>query len=168
MLKINKLQILSIALLACSSTIALTAVAAVQLGEASVISQQGQRLKIAVPYGSAPGERVPVLRFTIEELTVPAGFKAPSPRSFTMSQGENRNVVILQSRDVFDAPAVGLTIKVANQTDGTQSYQLNVPATQLAALEAPAAQATNPVKTKYKKRTGYKRKIAVQNDLPPK
>ena len=103
MLKINKLQILSIALLACSSTIALTAVAAVQLGDASVISQQGQRLKIAVPYGSAPGERVPVLRFTIEELTVPAGFKAPSPRSFTMSQGENRNVVILQSRDVFDA-----------------------------------------------------------------
>ena len=168
MLKINQLQILSVALLAYTATLASPSVAAIQLGDASVISQQGQRLKIAVPYGSAPGERVPLLRFTIDELTVPAGFKAPSPRSFTMSQGENRNMVILQSRDVFDAPAVNLTIKVANQTDGTQNYQLKVPATQLAALQAPEAQAVKPVKTKYKKRTAYKRKIAVQNDLPPK
>ena len=168
MLKINQLQILSTVLLVCTSTTASVAVAAIQLGDASVLSQQGQRLKIAVPYGSAPGERVPVLRFTIDQLTVPVGFKAPSPRSFTMSQGESRNMVILQSREVFDAPAVNFTIKVANQTDGTQNYELKVPATQLAALQAPEAQAVKPVKTKYKKRAGYKRKIAVQNDLPPK
>lgn len=168
MLKINQLQILSAVLLICGGNFASTAVAAIQLGDASVLSQQGQRLKIAVPYGSAPGERVPLLRFTIDQLTVPAGFKAPSPRSFTMAQGENRNVVILQSREVFDAPAINFTVKVANQTDGTQNYALKVPVAQFAALEAPEAQVTKPVKTKYKKRTGYKRTITVQNDLPPK
>lgn len=168
MSKINQLKISLSLVMAVAALTSLNAVAAVQLGDATVISQQGQRLKIAVPYASAPGERVPVLRFTIDQLTVPAGFKAPSPRSFTMLQSESRNMVILQSRDIFDAPSVDLTVKVANQTDGTQAYQLKVPASQQAALEAPEAQATKPAKAKSKKRTGYKRKIAVQNDLPPK
>ena len=168
MLKIKQLKPLMLVASVLATLASPPAVAAIQLGEASVLSQQGQRLKIAVPYGSAPGERVPLLRFTVDQMSVPAGFKAPSPRSMTMSQSENRNMVILQSREVFDAPSVNLTIKVANQSGGTQAYELKVPQSQMAATEAPEAQPTKAVRSKSKKRTGYKRKIAIQNDLPPK
>ncbi len=145
------------------------AVAAVQLGQASVLSQQGQRLKVAVPYGSAPGERVPVLRFSIVDASVPAGFQAVSPKSFTVSQGEHRNMVVFQSREIFSAPSVKLSVRVANQDEIAQIYDLNVPANQLATTEAQAAPKKSMGKRAYKgKRTTYKRKIVPQDNLPPK
>lgn len=139
----------------------------VELGDLSVLSQRGQKLKLALPYGSAPGERVPLLRFTVEDVKVPAGYTAPSPRSFTMSQGEARNLVILQSRELFDAPSVSMIVKVANQTGGMRAYEVRVPNPRLAATEAPPAEAKK-VGFKNKAKRSYKRKIQVQNDLPPK
>jgi hypothetical protein len=145
------------------------AVAAVQLGQATVLSQQGQRLKVAVPYGTTPGERVPVLRFSIVDSAVPAGFKEVSPKSFTVSQGENKNVVVFQSREIFSAPSVKLSVRVANQDEIAQIYDLTVPANQLATTEAQAAPKKSMGKRSYKgKRTTYKRKIIPQDNLPPK
>jgi hypothetical protein len=144
------------------------AIAEVQLGDISVMSQRGQRLKLALPYGSNPGERVPLLRFTVEDIQVPDGFTAPAARGFTMMQGANRNMVILQSREKFDAPSLTMLVKVANQADGTRSYQLNVPVQSQALTDAPSATAkTTKAKRGKAKARSYKRKITAQ-DLPPK
>ncbi len=146
------------------------AVAEVQLGDPSVQSQRGQRLKIALPYSSNPGERVPVLRFTIDDVRVPEGFKAPSAKGFTMLQGESRNLVTLLSRETVDAPSMSMVVRVSNQTtDNNRSYVVNIPERSLANTEAPEAKATKPSKYKGKKKARtYKRKITAQNDLPPK
>ncbi len=145
--------------------------AEVQLGDPSVLSQRGQRLKIAVPYGSNPGERVPLLRFTIEDIKVPEGFKAPSARGFTMMQGESRNVVTLLSRESVDAPKMSMIVKVANQSGGgSRNFVVDIPENRSASVEAPVVEAKKPT-TKYKsknKARAYKRKITAQNDLPPK
>jgi hypothetical protein len=144
--------------------------AEVQLGDPSVVSQRGQRLKIAVPYGSNPGERVPVLRFTIEDVKVPEGYRAPAARGFTMMQGESRNIVTLLSREIVDAPSMSMVVKVANQSgEDVRSYVVNIPERRAAATDAPPVEATKAKKGSGKKKARtYKRKIAVQNDLPPK
>jgi hypothetical protein len=144
--------------------------AEVQLGDPSVVSQRGQRLKIAVPYGSSPGERIPVLRFTIEDVKVPEGYKAPAARGFTMLQGESRNIVTLLSREIVDAPSMSMIIKVANQSgDNSRSYVVNIPENRAALTDAPPVEAKAAKKGGSKKKArSYKRKIAVQNDLPPK
>jgi hypothetical protein len=144
--------------------------AEVQLGDPSVVSQRGQRLKIALPYGSNPGERVPVLRFTIEDVKVPEGYKAPAARGFTMLQGESRNIVTLLSREIVDAPSMSMVVKVANQTgENSRSYVVNIPENRSALTEAPPVEAKKANKGGSKKKArAYKRKIVVQNDLPPK
>jgi hypothetical protein len=144
--------------------------AEVQLGDPSVISQRGQRLKIALPYGSNPGERIPVLRFTIEDVKVPEGYKAPAARGFTMLQGETRNIVTLLSREIVDAPSMTMVVKVANQTgENSRNYVVNIPENRAALTDAPPMEATKAKKGGPKKKArGYKRKISVQNDLPPK
>jgi hypothetical protein len=152
-----------------SASFSTPASAEVAMGDLSVQSQRGQRLKVALPYGSGPAERVPLMRFTVEDVKVPDGFVAPSPRSFMMMQGENRNVVTMLSREPFDAPSVTMVIKVANQpNNATRSFTVAVPQAQTAAYEAPEADAAKPKATKGKKQRSYKRKISVQNDLPPK
>lgn len=157
---------LSALICACVSA---PATASVLLGDLSVQSQRGQRLKVALPYGSGPAERVPLMRFTVEDVQVPPGFKAPSPRSFMMMQGESRNVVTMQSREPFDAPSVTMVIKVANQpNDALRTFTVAVPQAQTAAYEAPDAGPVKAKASKGKKQRSYKRKIAVQNDLPPK
>jgi hypothetical protein len=144
--------------------------AEVQLGDPSVVSQRGQRLKIALPYGSNPGERVPVLRFTIEDVKVPEGYKAPAARGFTMLQGESRNIVTLLSREIVDAPSMSMVIKVANQAgENSRSYVVNIPDSRAALTDAPPVESKKATKRGAKKKArSYKRKIAVQNDLPPK
>ncbi len=123
---------------------------AIDLGDASVVSQQGQRLKVAVPFGSAPGEKVPVTRFSVAAVEVPVGHRIVSAEQFVISKPENRNVVFLQSREPVDASKVTLIVKVAQSDTAQVAYDLTVPPAKYAAFDEPAAPAPKlkPVKRK--------------------
>jgi hypothetical protein len=159
------LSLLKFCLATAAFTVAFGAQAqAVKLGDAAVISQQGQALKVNLPY-SGSEQRVPVLRFTVEDVQVPAGFKAPAPKSFKMMQGENNSHITLVSTEKIDAPNVTMVVKVAGTGGEARTYNLAVPAAQVAAAEA--APAAKKVMKKKVKRT-YKRKIVAKDNLPPK
>jgi Tfp pilus assembly protein FimV len=139
---------------------------AVKLGDAGVLSAQGQPLKVLVPY-SGSAERVPLLRFTVEDVQVPAGFEAPSARSFTMMQGENNNQITVLSREKVDAPNVTMIVKVAGTAGEAKTYNLVVPAAQYASTDSKPVAAKKAMGKKKPKRS-YKRKIVAQDNLPPK
>ncbi len=143
----------------------------VQLGNASVLSQQGQRLKMAVAYDVKAGERAPLLRFTVDEVQVPEGYRKVSARGFTMTQGENSKVIFLQSAEIFDAPEVTVALRVANQPDGFRVYRVAVPPAQAATVVGPSPEASTkatPKRGGKKNKRTYKRKIVAQDNLPPK
>jgi hypothetical protein len=103
------------------------ALSAVDLGDASVMSQQGQRLKIAVVYGSAPGERVPVTRFSIKEVSAEGTDVAPKAEEFSISQPANRNIFYLQSTDIVNVGKLKLVLTSADAPDKRVIYNLIVP-----------------------------------------
>jgi hypothetical protein len=123
----------------------------IDIGEASVQSQQGQRLKIVVPFGSAAGQRVTPLRFSVEDVQAPAGYLAPSVNGFTISKPDARNFVVLHSREVVDAPSISLAVRVSNQAQATQRFNLAVPPAQMVRSE-PMPTAKAPIR-KMKKRS---------------
>jgi hypothetical protein len=134
--------------------------AAVDLGNASVMSQQGQKLKVAVAYGGELGEKVSAVRFVVDEVNVPAGFSAPPANSLTVLKPANRNVVYVQSTERFDAPNLQLVMRVAG-TGGSEPTRFNlvVPAARLAAVDSdpsPAAKSMKNGKTPVKRGQGKK------------
>ncbi len=100
---------------------------AATLGEARVLSQQGQRLKVAVPVQTAAGERMPVMRFSVASATLSNGNKL-SAEHFTVSGAERGNTVYLQSREVVNAAKVKLVLDVANEPAARGQFDLSVPA----------------------------------------
>jgi hypothetical protein len=106
---------------------AMNASAVVDLGDASVLSQQGQRLKVAVVYGSGPSERVPVTRFSIADVRVEGSTVPPKPEQFTISAPAKRNIVYLQSKEIVTADKVQLVMTAADTPDKKVVYDLIVP-----------------------------------------
>lgn len=102
----------AIALLA---SLALPGVAtAIDLGDASILSRQGQRLQVAIPFGSEPGERVAVTRFSVVSVeALGAGGDAPDPRRFTLSKPERRNVVYLRSDRPVELDRLRIVVSVS-------------------------------------------------------
>jgi hypothetical protein len=133
-------RLLSAALLAvtCSAP-ALAQEGALDLGDPSVHSQRGQRLKLVLPFGSTPGERVSPTRFEVVSVRAPEGWTAPDPGAFTISKAARRNLVYLQSRELVDAPELTVAIRVAGQPGEPQAWKFTVPAAQ-----ATASQDTRP------------------------
>jgi hypothetical protein len=118
------------------SLASLQANAVVDLGDASVLSQQGQRLKVAVVYGSGPGERVPVTRFTVAEVRADASTSpAPKAELFTISAPEKRNIVYLQSKEIVRADKVQIVMTAADTPGKKVVYDLIVPPAKSAATE---------------------------------
>jgi len=115
------------ALAAPAAASAPAALPALDLGAPSVQSQRGQRLKVAVPFGSAPGEPVSATRFEVVSVQAPAGFTAPDAAGFTISKPASRNLVFLQSRESIEAPELTLTVRVADQPEGAQTWTIGVP-----------------------------------------
>jgi hypothetical protein len=138
---------LAAVVLACVAGTAIPALAApaLDLGEPSVLSQRGQRLKLAWPYGSEPGERVSVTRFEVVSVEAPAGFVAPTPSEITISAPARRNVVFLQSRHPVDAPELVVTLRVADQPEGAQAWRLGLPPASASEDVAPVATAAPAV-----------------------
>jgi hypothetical protein len=106
------------------------ALPALDLGAPSVQSQRGQRLKLVVPFGSAPGELVSATRFEVVSVQAPPGFRAPDVAGFTISKPASRNLVFLQSRESIDAPELTVTVRVADQPEGMQTWTIDVPPSQ--------------------------------------
>jgi hypothetical protein len=112
--------------------------ASIDLGDPSVLSQRGQRLALALPYGSAPGEPVSVSRFEVVSVKAPEGWAAPDPAGFSFAKPPRRNVVYLRSRETVDAPELTVTVRVAEQPDSLQTWTIGVPPARASATAAPA------------------------------
>ena len=63
----------AVALALAAPGLAAAQAATIDLGDPSVMSQRGQRLALALPYGSSPGERVSVSRFEVVSVKAPDG-----------------------------------------------------------------------------------------------
>jgi hypothetical protein len=155
--------ILAAALLASSAGLAGATTSparpALDLGAPSIQSQQGQRLKLMMPFGSAPGEPVSATRFEVVSVHAPPGFPAPAASGFTISKPASRNLVLLQSREAIEAPELTVTVRVADQPEGVQTWKIGVPParasmTAEASAASPLRSATErPARRSTKRRT---------------
>jgi hypothetical protein len=128
----------------------LPAQAAVEFGQASVQSYQGQRLKIALPYSRSQGERVSLSRFSVDSVTLADG-RVLDGKKFTLMAPLNRNIVVVQSPDNVYGPSVKLAMKVSNQEAGSSIFDLSLPAFRAAGSEAAAASTKSAVKSGKRK-----------------
>ncbi len=126
---------------------------AIELGQASVLSQQGQRLKVAVPFGSGPNERVPVLRCAVTSVTTLDGQPGPAANGFTISKPDRRNVVYLQSNEPVAVDRLRIELFVADNDVERVSYDLKIPPQKFAASQA------DPVAAQQASASGGKRPI---------
>jgi hypothetical protein len=150
------------ALVIATTFVAQRAHAAIDLGDASVRSQQGQRLKIAVPYGSAPGQRVSAVRFVVSDIEVPPGYKAPAVNKLTILKPIDRNIVYVQSSERFYAPSVQMKIRVVDSDTDPTTFNLRVPPAKLVALSADDGVAVSKSGNKQagKRKSGKSKKTA--------
>lgn len=99
---------------------------AVEWGVAGVLSLQGQRLKVAIPYGSAK-QPLSVMQFRVVRSSAPSGSFSPDPANFTISKAPGQNMVILQSRELVYANQVDLVVQVVSEPDKAVRYDLRIP-----------------------------------------
>jgi hypothetical protein len=128
----------------------------IDFGDPSVLSQRGQRLALALPYGSAPGERLSVSRFEVVSVKAPDGWAAPDPAGFSLAKPARRNLIYLRSREAVEAPELAVTVRVAEQPDSLQTFTVLVPPARASAQEAgpePTAAAAAPAPAKAARRT---------------
>ncbi len=115
------------ALLALATMAASPPAIAVEFGTASVMSAQGQRLKVVIPYDPAPGERVSVLQFQVVTSRAPTGSFSPDPAAFTISQPADQHMIVLQSNELVVADRIELVLGVATRPDSAVRYELRIP-----------------------------------------
>jgi hypothetical protein len=119
----------------CALLVAPAAAEPIDLGDASILSRQGQRLRIAIPFGSSPGDRVSATRFQVVSVEATGGEgTAPDPARFTVAKPERRNVVFLRSDRPVSLESVRIVVSVADP-DGSPSaaaYDIEIPPARLA------------------------------------
>ncbi len=118
------------ALLALAGLALPAAATAIDLGDASVLSRQGQRLELAIPFGSAPGERVSATRFKVVSVESPDnGSSVPDPARFTIARPERRNVVYLRSDRPVEQERLRIVVAVTglDQPDTAAAYDIVIP-----------------------------------------
>ena len=121
------LAALALALTVAGAAAPAAATSAIDLGQPSVKSARGQKLKLVVPYGAAPGETFSASRFEVVSVEAPAGWIPPDPAAFTIMKPAHRNVVVLQSQEIVDAPEVVVTLRVADRPESAQTWRVGVP-----------------------------------------
>ncbi len=104
-----------------------TTATAVEWGVAGVLSQQGQRLKVAVPFETDQGIDLSVVQFRVVRSAAPAGSFSPEPGMFTISKAPGTGMVILQSAELVYANQVDLVLQVVNHPDKAVRYDLRIP-----------------------------------------
>lgn len=119
--------LLMTAMLAFLAMPATGAEGAIDLGEPSVLSQRGQRLKLAIPYGSAPGERVSSVGIEIVSIEVANGARAPDIKRFTTATPERRKLVFMTSAERVDAAELTINYRFIGQPGSVQRWRVSVP-----------------------------------------
>ena len=128
--------------------------AAVELGKPTVLSQRGQKLKVAVPFTAERGESTSVSRFAVESVTVPAGFAPVKADEMVLAKAPDLNVLYLRSERLVTAPGVELVLAFKDGRSQPVSYQLDVPEARVApGLSTPRATTTSTKARKARKRT---------------
>jgi hypothetical protein len=144
-----------------ATTLALAAMPAtgaegdVDLGEPSVLSQRGQRLKLAIPYGSAPGERVSAVGIEIVSIEAANGARVPDLMRFTTATPERRKLVFMTSAERVDAAALTINYRFTGQPDSLQTWYVMVPPALMAEsreISAEPATATTEKSRRSKRR----------------
>ena len=99
----------------------------VKFGAPTVLSQQGQRLKVLLPVRSAPADRATAASFLVRESEVPQGHTPPAAADFTVLRPAQADYVVLQSAEIVRAPQVALLISVAGDPLSPYRMDLDVP-----------------------------------------
>ena len=140
----------------------------VDLGVPTVLSQQGQRLKVMVPIRSAPDDRATAASFLVRETEVPRGYDALPAQGFTVMRPALTDYVLFQSGDIVQSPEVSLVVSIAGDPRSPYRMDLQVPpasaSSQGGAITplATNAQSNRPLVTRKL------RGPAGEPDLPPK
>lgn len=99
----------------------------VDFGAPTVLSAQGQRLKVVLPVKSAPEDWATAASFMVRETEVPQGHPALPAGGFTVMRPAASDYVVFQSGDVVRAPEVSLIISVAGDPRSPYRMDLQVP-----------------------------------------
>ncbi len=120
-----------LALAAISSASGIGAMAVeqpVEFGAPTVLSQQGQRLKIVLPVRSAPDdERATAASFLVRETEVEPRYQPVAPEGFTVMRPARSDYMVLQSADVVNAPRISVLMSVAGDPRSPYRMDLDVP-----------------------------------------
>ena len=119
--------LLMTAMLAFAAMPATGAEGDIDLGEPSVLSQRGQRLKLAIPYGSAPGERVSSVGIEIVSIEAANGARTPDLKRFTTGTPERRKLVFMTSAERVDAAELTINYRFIGQPGSVQTWHVLVP-----------------------------------------
>jgi hypothetical protein len=128
-----------------------------------VVSQQGQRLKVTLPYSVTNQQAFPVTRVMVQEVRVPEGFVAPDPAGFTISKPASGQVLSLQSRELVRAPRVELVLSMAHSAPERSQLALDIPPASFTAVVAEAAPRAAPAKAASKAK---RKRAAVRSTTP--
>lgn len=99
----------------------------VDFGAPTVVSQQGQRLKVVVPVRSAQDDRATAASFLVRETEVPQGYHALPAQHFTVMRPAMADYVVFQSGEVVNSPEVSLVVSVAGDPRSPYRMDLQVP-----------------------------------------
>jgi hypothetical protein len=100
----------------------------VDFGSPTVLSQQGQRLKVVLPVRSATDDRATAASFMVRETEVPQGYQPLPAQNFTVMRPATADYVVFHSGEVVDAPEVSLIVSVAGDPRSPYRMDLQVPA----------------------------------------
>lgn len=130
--------------IAASSPAAFALEGPVAFGGPTVLSMQGQRLKVVVPVQSPAGDRASASTFMVRETEVPFGFQPLATRGFTVMRPAAGEYVVFQSAEVVTAPEVSLIVSVAGDPSSPYRMDLQVPAATISSPLAANARTGTP------------------------
>ena len=99
----------------------------VEFGAPTVLSAQGQRLKVVLPVKSAPNDWATAASFMVRETHLPQGHEPLPPSDFTVMRPAASDYVVFQSGDIVRASVVSLIISVAGEPRSPYRMDLQVP-----------------------------------------
>lgn len=99
----------------------------VHFGEPVVLSEQGQPLKVLLPFEGAPNDRATAVAFLVKNADVPDGFRAPITKNFVVMRPDASPYVIFHSSEDVQAPQIVLTVDVQGDPDSPYQMRLNIP-----------------------------------------
>jgi hypothetical protein len=140
----------------------------VEFGAPTVLSAQGQRLKVVVPVMSPADDWATAASFMVRETEVPQGHAALPAGNFTVMRPAASDYVVFQSGDVVLAPEVSLIVTVAGDPRSPYRMDLQVPQAGSAPISSDVAGGAAERGSRGTLPTRRLQGPQGENDLPPK